>query len=75
MFLFLLIFFQAIELDGPDVDRTIIKASNAKKNYSSVIFETKGLELKVGLLNQAAPSNGFFFYNYYFYIKYKIKMF
>jgi hypothetical protein len=33
-------------------------------NLPTTIFETKGVELKVGLLNTNAPSNGAAFENY-----------
>lgn len=63
-------------MGGVEVDRTVISAPNATRNLPSIIFETKGVELKVGLLNQAAPTNGislFFvkFYNTDFVIKCK----
>lgn len=47
---------EAVDLGGEEVERAVV--SVPKKNLPSVIFETKGVELKVGLLNQAAPRNG-----------------
>jgi protein LTV1 len=38
-------------------DRTVIKVPKDAIKLPSTMFETKGVELKIGLLNQAAPSN------------------
>ena len=42
----------------PLEEREIITADNPVNRLPSCIFETRGVELKVGLLNQAASSNG-----------------
>jgi protein LTV1 len=46
---------EVVETDG--VERTQIRLPKAAVQLPSTIFETKGVELKVGLLNQAAPRN------------------
>uniref|UniRef100_A0AC34FQN1 Protein LTV1 homolog n=1 Tax=Panagrolaimus sp. ES5 TaxID=591445 RepID=A0AC34FQN1_9BILA len=46
------------EVVGDDIeDRAVITIPKDAIRLPSTIFETKGIELKVGLLNQAAPSN------------------
>lgn len=47
---------QVVSTDG--VERTVITVPKSAVQLPSTIFETKGIELKVGLLNQAAPRNG-----------------
>uniref|UniRef100_A0A915DB29 Protein LTV1 homolog n=1 Tax=Ditylenchus dipsaci TaxID=166011 RepID=A0A915DB29_9BILA len=43
-----------------EVERTIIQVPSCSIQLPSAIFETEGVELKVGLLNQAAPCSGLF---------------
>jgi len=44
-------------VDVNEVERTIIRVPSSSIQLPSTIFETEGVELKVGLLNQAAPRN------------------
>lgn len=49
---------EVIEVEGAEpVECEVILADNPRNRLPSCIFETKGVELKVGLLNQAASSN------------------
>lgn len=45
-------------METEEIDRTIIRVPTLTRQLPSTIFETEGVELKVGLLNQAAPQNG-----------------
>ncbi|KAI1711319.1 low temperature viability protein domain-containing protein [Ditylenchus destructor] len=47
-------------VDMGEVDRTVIRVPASSIQLPSTIFETQGVELKVGLLNQAAPDNSLF---------------
>uniref|UniRef100_A0A7E4UT69 Protein LTV1 homolog n=1 Tax=Panagrellus redivivus TaxID=6233 RepID=A0A7E4UT69_PANRE len=44
------------EIAGDIEDRTVIKVPEGAIQLPSTLFETKGVQLKVGLLNKAAPS-------------------
>lgn len=49
---------ETIEVDGAEtVEHDVIHADNPLNKLPSCIFETKGVELRVGLMNQAAASN------------------
>ncbi|KAI3415778.1 Protein ltv1 [Globodera pallida] len=50
---------ETVEIVGgePVEEQEVIKAENPLKELNSCIFETRGVELKVGMLNQAASSN------------------
>lgn len=51
---------ETVETEEP-VEHSVIRLPSASIKLPSTIFETQGVELKVGLLNQAAPKNGKFF--------------
>uniref|UniRef100_A0A914HDL4 Protein LTV1 homolog n=1 Tax=Globodera rostochiensis TaxID=31243 RepID=A0A914HDL4_GLORO len=50
---------ETVEIVGgePVEEQEVIKAENPANALNSCIFETRGVELKVGMLNQAASSN------------------
>ncbi|KAK0426355.1 hypothetical protein QR680_009664 [Steinernema hermaphroditum] len=45
-------------LPAEAVDRTVIRLPKGQPSFPSTLFETKGFQLKEGLLNQAAPVHG-----------------
>lgn len=45
------------EISGDVVDCSLVQVPEAKIRLPSTIFETRGAELKVGLLNKAAPNS------------------